>query len=407
MNTPFPKSVANAKIATPLDISKAETEISKAIAGLVLGQSADAAFFACLVMNTPRIFDQRVGTAAMGAKVMKLNPLFVNNLANTAQRQFLLCHEVLHKALHHIARMQPHHDPRAANQAMDKCINDFLINAGIGEFIPGGVTQDGAREKLWEDLYVAPPPGRGNGPGDKYGDGEGGYGIGDDIDQSPVSEAEIKELENEVRVQVAQAARAAKTRGTMSAALSRLVDEITISKTPWWDKLRHLMTSIQQGDYSWARPNRRYIGAKLYLPAVMPEPAMGLVVFGVDTSGSIGQEELNRFLGEVNKVLSDTTPEKVKFIWCDAEAYEGEEFVPEDYPIRADMVRAQGGGGTSFKPVFEMVDKLGLQPDVLIYLTDGYGDQSEMKTAPEYPVIWVTTDREDDFHFGEVIKMED
>ena len=48
----------------------------------------------------------------------------------------------------------------------------------------------------------------------------------------------------------------------------------------------------------------------------------------------------------------------------------------------------KGGGGTSFKPVFEYVATKCEQPDLLIYFTDGYGDVPE---KPAYPVMWVIT----------------
>ena len=404
MNTPFPKTNGNAKVATPADLSKAQDAISKAIAGMVLGASADEAFFACMIMNTPRVFNQKIGTACMGLKEMTLNPLYVNSLANVGQRKHLLAHEILHKVLHHIARLG-NRNPRAANQAMDKVVNDILVAGSVGEPIPGGIYEAGARAFKWEDLYQEPPPD--DGSGDGYGNGDGGYGIGDDIDTSHVSDAELKEAEAEVRVQVAQAAKAAKMRGKMSAELDRLVDEITVVKTMWYDRLKHLFTSVTQGDYSWSRPNRRYIGSGLYMPAVIPEPALGTCVFGIDTSGSISEKILASFLQWMNHIMTDCTPEKVKIIWCDDKAFEGEEFGVDDYPITSKMLRARGGGGTSFAPVFEMVDKLGLNPDILVYLTDGYGDQAELTVPPDYPVIWVTTDQTEGFRFGDVVKMEE
>ena len=52
----------------------------------------------------------------------------------------------------------------------------------------------------------------------------------------------------------------------------------------------------------------------------------------------------------------------------------------------------KGGGGTSFRPVFEWVEKQGLRPEALVYFTDAEGEFPER--APHYPVIWLVKGRE-------------
>ena len=47
----------------------------------------------------------------------------------------------------------------------------------------------------------------------------------------------------------------------------------------------------------------------------------------------------------------------------------------------------KGGGGTDFRPVFEYVRKKSLNPDLLLFFTDGYGDAPD--NPPPYPVMWV------------------
>lgn len=50
-----------------------------------------------------------------------------------------------------------------------------------------------------------------------------------------------------------------------------------------------------------------------------------------------------------------------------------------------------GFGGTSFRPVFDRIERLrkeeNLEPDCLIYLTDGDGEYPEKQ--PEYPIIFI------------------
>ena len=399
---PFPKQNQNAKPVTPKDIEMAELKLSKAKTHLLLNGSPDAAFWACLGMNTPYTWDQTVGTAAMGIRQMWFNPHFVNSLT-VMQVVFLLAHELGHKMYMHMAR-RGERDRRAWNIAGDKSINDMLVAGNIGEAIEGGVFQSDARLKTTEELYEEPEE-DGPGGGQGYGNGDGGYGIGDDLVEEQMSQAEQIAAEQEIQVEVSQAGRAAKMKGNLSAGLQRVIDEITISKTPWFEKLRHLMQFFVKSDYSWRRPNRRFASQGVYLPSSNKIPKMGAAVIFIDTSGSIGGPELAVFFGELNKIVEDLLPEMVYLIYCDHAAYYGTEFTPEDLPILPSQQKVQGGGGTSFKPAFQMVDDMGLEVEVGIYLTDGYGDW-ETCTDPGYPVIWVSTAATEGAAFGEVIKIE-
>ena len=46
-----------------------------------------------------------------------------------------------------------------------------------------------------------------------------------------------------------------------------------------------------------------------------------------------------------------------------------------------------GGGGTSFKPAFEWMDRAQLHPDLVVYFTDAEGDFPVHE--PHCPVIWL------------------
>jgi predicted metal-dependent peptidase len=65
-----------------------------------------------------------------------------------------------------------------------------------------------------------------------------------------------------------------------------------------------------------------------------------------------------------------------------------------------------GRGGTSFKPVFEYIKEKRLKTDILVFFTDGYGDQHECKKPP-YATIWVTSTSGQKFPFGHTISLVD
>ena len=62
----------------------------------------------------------------------------------------------------------------------------------------------------------------------------------------------------------------------------------------------------------------------------------------------------------------------------------------------------KGGGGTSFIPVFEYIEKNDLRPDALIYLTDLAGRFPEHE--PDFPVIWGAI-CEGTAPFGKVVRI--
>jgi len=107
------------------------------------------------------------------------------------------------------------------------------------------------------------------------------------------------------------------------------------------------------------------------------------VVVGIDTSGSIGQTELDRFFAELRGILENVKPKRVHVVWCDAQVHKVD--VVEEVEDMGGL-KPHGGGGTDFRPVFDWIEKEGLEPDALVYLTDGLG--AFPTHAPKYPVLW-------------------
>jgi predicted metal-dependent peptidase len=122
----------------------------------------------------------------------------------------------------------------------------------------------------------------------------------------------------------------------------------------------------------------------------------------IDTSGSIGQREINTFFGELTGILDDVRPSKVYVMWCDARVHKVDEV---DDSSDVNTLKPRGGGGTSFIPVFEEIEKLDIYPEALVYLTDGMG--SFPQHAPNYPVLWGDIyNRAAQYPFGEVVDVK-
>lgn len=384
--------------AKPVDMAEVERKVSKAKSLLII----DHPFFGTGVSRRPIQYTDTVPTAAMSATgQMYINPRFIedgtpeNGPLTVKNVMFLLAHEAMHYMLMHGLRMQ-HRNHKAWNVATDKVINDTLIDAKVGDFIKGGIHMRDARNFAAEELYDENDQGQnGNGPG----------GIGNDVqpptngDGSPMDASQVRQAEAQAKIEAVQCAKAAKAVGKLPGSLERMIDELVQVSTPWYDHLERHMTSFVAGGKSWKRPNKRMISKGIYLKGKSKQPRMGKVVIGVDTSGSIGQAELNFFGGHVNRILETCQPEEVIVIYCDAAVAHVDRYEPDDMPIR---LTPHGGGGTRFEPVFDYIDEHDIEPEVVVYLTDGYGS-SDFTTHHE--TVWLTTHSEQ-FKFGTVIKAE-
>lgn len=299
-----------------------------------------------------------------------------------------LSHEVLHKVGMHATR-RGNREAKQWNEACDAWVNDTLNDAKVGETIPDTVDMPGSKDKTVDEIYnyLMAQPKQDKPQGGKGGGGNGDP-MGDDLIDSggdDMSEEEMRQMETQMKIDVAQAANAAKMKGKLPGALERFADEFINVKTPWYDLLEKFMTQKVKHDQSWKRPNRRFMHAGLYLPIFDSIGTMGDVVIGVDTSGSIGQAELNEFSGHVNRILEQCSPKKVHVVYCDSRVAHVDEFTPEEFPIK---LKPHGGGGTDMREITNWVKQHQDEAECLIILTDNYTPFPEEEVVP---TIWAST----------------
>jgi predicted metal-dependent peptidase len=378
------------------------------------------------------VFTYDIPTAATDGRNILINPKYLAGL-KPAERIFVYAHEVDHAISKHPSRgkhyrsegtLRGHEwDAQQANIMMDYVINAGLLENGIGMMNPSWMYADDVTgEDLWEDVYERKykknPGGQGKGTtygqsgkapkgakGDPAADAQGGaFDTIFDPPTDPATGQEDLPSEAEFKEAIARAAAAAKAQGKLPGSLQRKVDQILEPQVDWREHVRMLMTGkIGSRSETWDRPNRRRLALN---PLVIIPGRRGFgadtVAVAIDTSGSIGERELNAFFSEVGGVLADVRPKRVVLIHCDAAINRVDEAntLDELNDIRAKG--ACGGGGTSFIPVFDYIEKEHLKPEALIYITDMYGSFPDK--APAYPVIWCkTTDVEPPF--GDSVKI--
>lgn len=375
------------------------SKMDKAKAQIVL----DHPFFASILLKREIKSRPDVKTLAVDARGnIFYNEKFVESLT-VPQLVWGLCHEIGHVIGQHALRRK-HRDHHKWNYAGDAWINDMLNDAQVGNSIPHTVNIPGSRDKTTETIYDELPDapngnGGGSGSGNSSGSGDDwDNGLGDDILDENLTESEIKEIEANNKVDIAQAAQAAKARGKLSGKLAEIVSDIIDVKTPWYDILERYMADHVKQDYTWTKPNRRHIGAGIYLPSMANEPSMGELVVQIDVSGSISKRELDYYNGHLSRIIKQCNPTKVWVLYTDTEVVKFDSF-EQGAEVKLEFY---SGGGTHMPAGFDWVSEQGITPSVFVCLTDGYTDFGE---APEYPVVWCISSNVEAPH-GENIHFE-
>jgi hypothetical protein len=150
-------------------------------------------------------------------------------------------------------------------------------------------------------------------------------GTGDDVVPADGSQAEVAQAQAEMKVQVAQAAQAAKMMGKLSAGMERLVSGVLQPKVDWREVLRRFVQKQKNETRTWARPNRRMAALGLHMPSISGE-TLGEITFAIDCSGSIGQKELDEFAAEIKFVWEDMLPFKLHVVYFDSEVCHYDKF---------------------------------------------------------------------------------
>lgn len=363
--------------------------IEKARAYIVL----DHPFFASPMLKRPMVERLDIPTLAVtDSGRIYYNPAFIASLT-APELVWAICHEIMHYMSGHGHR-RGSRDPGKWNYAGDMWINDTLNRSGVGSKIAGCIDVPGSADRTVEDIYASFPPDddEGDEPGDEPGDRPGnrpntGQGDGDD-DGDPLADdiegddgdGSAEENEAQRKLDVAEAAQIAKMKGKLPGALAKFAAETIDSKVPWFDVLERYMTERVKNDYSWARPNRRYM-PDFYLPTIDGVGAMGEVVIQVDISGSVSRQEISHYNGHIQRIVEQCRPSKVHVIYTDTRVQRHDTFdKPDD--VRIEYV---SGGGTDMRAGFDYITKHGIEPEVVVTLTDGY---TPWPTSTDVPAIW-------------------
>ena len=232
--------------------------------------------------------------------------------------------------------------------------------------------------------------------------GQGGHDTHDWEGAEQLSDEEVKETVK----QIDQALRQGEIiRGKMNGNKNRSINELLEPKVNWREQLRDFVntTCKNKDKTSWKRPHKRFLGQDIYMPSMIGE-SIGQVVVGIDTSGSIGQKELNEFLSEVVAICDDVAPSSIELLYWDTAVAGHETYNQGDYKALVQSTKPAGGGGTHVGCVNQYVKDKRIQPEAIIILTDGYVED-DWGGNWEYPTLWAVTSRHNTSPHGKTIYM--
>lgn len=372
-----------------MSVQDAELALSKAKINLLIGKNKSA-FIATIVYGLKTIITEDVPTAATNGTDLFLNPDFFLSL-NPNEQLTLVAHEAYHVALSHVLRLGDK-NMKVWNIATDFAINLMLKKAGftaIRGWLCDDQYEDMGADEIYQQLLqnaekLPEAPDHLRKPTDEKG--------------NVVDEAIAKQkLDKLVAKAATQAKMAGENFGNMPGDLQRAIDAILNPKLDWRTILMNYLSSLAKEDYSYRRPNKRFM-PDYYLPSLHSE-SLGSIGVAFDASASVSDEDFAIFKGEVALIESMMQPEAIDVISFDTQL-QSRHLLKRGESIND--IEFRGYGGTSLRPVFNHFNKN--KPEVLIVFSDL--ECTQWTEQPDYPVIWILVGHYavPKVHFGTLIE---
>ena len=356
-------------------------------------------FYGDILLKIPILRDDSVPTACTDGRTIRWGLPFFKTLS-VSQRNYVLMHEVFHALLMHPSRKMERED-EIWNVAADLVVNqmcDDLMNSLYRENIPelsmrrpergwfmpvppmittenlyGMILkdQDGARQKNRLQLRGSYMPGAQAQMRVAVQTKVGGEPWEKDLVHVKLSEEEARLAEDNMRRILREAAARSQGRGG-SFRIPRQLDFLLRKKTlPWKKLLRDFLTETQSEETSYATPERKYLHMEMILPGHGKDDGGELesVWAFVDSSGSISDQEMKAFLGELYHLVHDFNCEMNIAYW-DTSVTDVYRRIRGEKALKRAM--PQHSGGTDINCVYRWVRDQKIRPLVAVILTDGY-----------------------------------
>ena len=352
--------------------------------------------------------------------IVQINPVALGFVALVMEDKlqptmnFFVLHELLHLAFGHFDRIGER-EVKRWNIAADFTINNAIEAMErpdvfyVPNFVYKGMFLNEHAEAIYEKL---------KGEGDKDDEGEendqdsdgqggsgGGEGLPDPDNQSTLEDSsEIEQIDKKTARNVEQAVRAGLSQQRQkrkdigqgsSDAILEIIEELLKPEIDWAGLLANKFKEIKDDDYE-TYNHYHFLSRDVIFPVYMSETINLSIV--VDTSGSMGVEEIRRALSEIVGLIN-TTKANIALFSCDTETkfsgmYSFEQ--GDDVDTFCETLELQGGGGTDMYAgvlgAIEWAENEMFHHDAIVVISDGYIDSFKNETDQE--VIFISIDND-------------
>lgn len=417
-----------------------------------------------------------IGTLCTDGYHIFYSAKFINSL-RPGEVEFAVAHEIYHCLFGHtggegkINRRLDDWDPTLWNRACDYVINYDLSESGVGDFITtvkilydkkfAGWSSEEVYEYLKQNQDPQPDADtldthiefdivpdsddsefsegdqEQEGGGDQEGDTESGEdgeketsGDSGDLNQGrqgegqtiriKISQSQANEekerWEKTAQRAVAHVENSSQSAGSIPAHLRRLISDIGKPKIDWRAALRKFVVNVRKSGYSFVRPDKRTFGGGMTIPGFRRDDKKLEIAVAFDTSGSVSDEQLGKFIQEFLGIMKSYRSYVVHAFCFEGDVDEATymRITGDDRSAETNLKKyaekVSGGGGTRFQSVWDFLREKKIKPRGLAFFTDGYPcDQTWHKERMYCPTIFITVGNRNGWKapFGLTVRYED
>ena len=344
--------------------------------------------------------------------VMYFNPIIFLEL-NMEQMQSTIKHEILHVLSQHLIRLKDFKDKYstlALNLAMDVVVNQYLdclcpysitleyINNKYNLNLEKFKTFEYYLEKIQTELDLQEENDEG-----EIVDNNENVAVDFDAEKTHDIWEECIEIDEKTLRDFTEKFADNAKKGSVPTYIENMIKSLKNSKgeLPWNLYLKKLMGTIEANKKKTITRRNRRQPNRLDLRGELRGHKAEIAV-AIDISGSISDEEFKQAIKEVLTIVKSHNQE-ITIIECDKE-------IKRTYKVKSPKdikERVASGGGTKFLPVFEYANNKKI--NLLIYFTDGKGEEKLEIKPRGYKTLWVISGRGEKLslqeHFGVVKKL--
>ena len=336
----------------------------------------DEPFYGLFMIGINKKYSEHIPTAGVSKQgigmQLTINPQFYTELKEE-HRYGLIKHELLHIAFGHLILRDRYSDHQLFNIAADLEINQYILESNLPDgglllssFPELQLPKKAGTDKYYELLQQAQKDGTSPTLDSLMSQMDGTtphcHSTWDEFND--MSESEKKLIQKQVEHQLKESAeQTIKRSGSVPGELADLIHKLTHVEPAKFDWKGYLRRFVGNSSIVYTKKLRRKYNKRYAANPGLKIKFKNHILVGVDTSGSVNNDELKEFFSELNHMHK--TGHKITVAQCDTSLGSVKEFKPnQDWEIH-------GRGGTSFQPVIDHFNERKGRYTALVYLTDG------------------------------------